>query len=139
YLHTRLVHAGGQPLGDVPEELGVGERPGRGLDTDRVLRAAGARVEHDSLAGQHGAGRADALFLDQRGHVTPREQGGEAAEGVERLRLDHSVGGETAVALELGDGGVGDPGEGPVDDAGVEAQFAQATLELGDVVPGERA
>ena len=137
-LHAGLVHPLGEPPGDVPEQFRVGDGPVGGVDPDWILGPTGAGIEADPFTGEHGTGGAGPLLLDERGDVPALEQGREPAQGVQGLGTDHTVRGERAVALEVGDGRVREGAEGPVHQAGVEPELAESSLQLGDIVPRHR-
>ena len=113
---------------------GLAQRLGHGPGDDAE---AAELADHDPAPGQ-GAGRpAQLLGLAHGGDDGPVDPVAEAVEGVDRLVAADAVGGQTDVALEVVERPGGQGAEDPVDPAGVEAEAAEAPLQLGDVVAAE--
>ncbi|CRK53825.1 hypothetical protein RHCRD62_70119 [Rhodococcus sp. RD6.2] len=133
-LHPGRRHPAFESVGDVPQDLGLGDRTVRRRDHDAGLVAAEIRVDHDALAAQLRSRAANRLLLGDRVRRTTGDAGPEQFERPQRLGAADAVRRDADLPLERRQPLVRLRTEIPVDAARVEAEILQLRLQCRDVV-----
>ena len=129
-MQGRVELVGGDHLGPVSAQV-LGDVAGE--------RAEPAELsDDDAQLTERPPDRAQALDLADRGHARAAARAGAVdLQGANRRRPAHPVDDETAVALELLQGGGGRRPEDAVDTPAVEAEAAEPGLQRADVVAAD--